>query len=305
MAHDVIKHSVEAETGRASLLIVGILLGGVLVAVSYVADGLFGRSDDENFHSSMLALAGALLLGGPILYHAAKHLLHGHAHMDGLVALMIAALAAGEPKTAGVVAFFLLLANLIETRTALGARASIEHLVRLAPKQAHRLRDGAEEQVDAGQLTPGDVVRVRPGDNIPADGVVLAGGSSVNQANVTGESMPVDKAVGDEVFSGTNNLEGVMEVRVTRAGEDTTLGQVRKLILRAEKTRIPMMRLIDQYAGFYTPTVLMITAVVLYLTHSSGDACRVRPGWASWSRTFRRSRRPGTSRRSSSTRPAR
>ncbi|MEI7834882.1 MAG: cation-translocating P-type ATPase [Planctomycetota bacterium] len=274
MAHDVIKHSVEAETGRASLLIVGILLGGVLVAASYVASGLFGdQSGGEDFHSRLLALAGALLLGGPIIYHAVKHLFHGHAHMDGLVALaVVAALAAGDPKAAGVVAFFLLLANLIETRTALGARASIEHLVRLAPKKAHRLRDGVEAEVDVIQLAPGDVVRVRPGDNIPADGVVLAGGSSVNQANVTGESMPVDKVVGDEVFSGTNNLEGVMEVRVTRAGEDTTLGQVRKLILRAEKTRIPMMRLIDRYAGFYTPTVLMITAVVLYLSHSSGDA---------------------------------
>ncbi|MCY2931745.1 MAG: cation-translocating P-type ATPase [Planctomycetota bacterium] len=274
MAHDLIKHSVEAETGRASLLIVGILLGGVLVMASYAAEALFGgQSGQEEFHSRLLALAGALLLGIPIIIHAAKHLFHGHAHMDGLVALaVIAALAAGEPKTAGVVAFFLLLANLIETRTALGARASIEHLVRLAPKKAHRLREGAEEEVDAGQLAPGDVVRVRPGDNIPADGQVVAGGSSVNQANVTGESMPVDKAVGDEVFSGTNNMEGVMEVRVTRAGEDTTLGQVRKLILRAEKTRIPMMRLIDQYAGFYTPTILMITAVVLYLTHNTGDA---------------------------------
>ncbi len=179
---------------------------------------------------------------------------------------VIAAIAAMDYKAAGVVAFFLLLANLIETRTALGARASIEGLVRLSPKKAHRLSAGAEELVDPRDLRPGDVVRVRPGDNIPADGDILSGQSSVNQANVTGESLPVDKVVGDEVFAGTSNIAGAIDVRVTRAGEDTTLGKVRKLILQAEGTRIPIMRLIDRYAGFYTPAILMIAGTVLFFT---------------------------------------
>jgi Cd2+/Zn2+-exporting ATPase len=275
MAHDILKDSVKAQTGRASLLILGILVGGVLVGSSYLADWIFAdqtSADGTNFHSDTLALAGAILLGLPILVHAVKHLLHGHMHMDELVALaVIAAIAARDYKSAGAVAFFLLLANLIETRTALGARASIESLVRLAPKKAHRLGpSGAEELVDPLSLAPGDIVRVRPGDNIPADGEVVAGQSSVNQANVTGESLPVDKAAGDEVFSGTNNLAGAIDVKVTRAGDDTTLGRVRKLILQAEKTRIPIMRLIDRYAGWYTPTILMLAGAVLFFTRDQG-----------------------------------
>ncbi|NLW86714.1 MAG: cation-translocating P-type ATPase [Planctomycetes bacterium] len=275
MAHDVLKGSVEKQTGRAGILILGVFLGGVLVLLSYAAEALYQSTSPSgrNYYADLLAIGGALLLGIPILVHAAKEMLHGQTNMDELVALaVIAALASGDYKAAGAVAFFLLLANVIEARTALGARASIESLVRLAPKKAHRLRDGAEELVDPKELKAGDVVRVRPGDNIPADGLVISGQSSVNQANVTGESLPVDKTVGDEVFSGTSNQAGAMDVQVTRAGADTTLGKVQKLILQAERTRIPIMRLIDNYAGWYTPTILMLAGAVLFFTRDMNRA---------------------------------
>ncbi len=270
MAHDIFKDSISAQTGRASALIVGILLGGALVINSYIAELIF----EDDFYSDVLALLGAAVLGIPIILHAARQLFAGHKHMDELVALAtIAALASGNYKAAGAVAFFLLLANLIETRTALGARASIESLVKLSPKKAHRLdSEGKEELIDPRSLSPGDIVRVRAGDNIPADGVVVSGQSAVNQANVTGESLPVDKNVGDEVFSGTNNLAGAMDVKVTRAGQDTTLGRVQKLILQAERSKIPIMRLIDRYAGWYTPTILMIVGTVLFFTKDMNRA---------------------------------
>jgi len=272
MAHDILKDSVEKQTTRAGVFILGILAGGVLVLVSWIAP-LFPAFRDPRY-GAIPALLGTLLLGIPIIAHAAKQLLHGHMEMDELVALaVIAAVASGDYKAAGLVAFFLLLANLIETRTALGARASIEGLVRLAPKKAQRVReDGTEEQVDPRELRRGDLVRVRPGDNIPADGEVVSGQTSVNQANVTGESLPVDKTLGDEVFSGTSNVEGAIDVKVTRAGEDTTLGKVQKLILQAEKSRIPIQRLIDRYAGYYTPTVLMVAGTVLFLTQDMKSA---------------------------------
>ncbi|HUS47136.1 MAG TPA: cation-translocating P-type ATPase [Phycisphaerae bacterium] len=275
MAHDLIKGSVERQTVRTAVFIVGILVGGILVLLSYVAGWVFddpASPSGRNFYSEALAIAGALLLGVPIVVHGAKEIFRGHAHMEELVALsVIAAVAAGDYKAAGAVAFFLLLANLIETRTALGARASIEGLMRLAPKKAHRLTSaGGEELVDPKSLKPGDTIRVRPGDNIAADGVIVTGQSSVNQANVTGESLPVDKVEGDEVFSGTNNLAGAIDVRVTRAGADTTLGKVQKLILQAEKTRIPIMRMIDRYAGWYTPTILMLAGTVLFFTRGQG-----------------------------------
>ncbi len=287
MAHDILSapgsrcgehgHSVREETGRATMLIVAILVGGMLVILSWIAELVFeSGSGGRNFHSDVLGLMGAILLGMPIVIHSIKELVRGHTHMDELVAIaVVAAIASLDYKAAGAVSFFLLIGNLIESRTALGARASIEELLRLAPKKAVRLTGGREEEVEPADLSPGDVVRVRPGENIPADGEIIAGKSAVNQANVTGESLPVDKSVGDEVFSGTNNENGGLDIRVTRVGEDTTLGRVRKLILRAEATRHPIMRLVDRYAGFYTPAVLMIAAVVLYFSRDASRAVSI------------------------------
>jgi Cd2+/Zn2+-exporting ATPase len=275
MAHDHI--SVQSETGRVSAKLIATMLGGVFILASFVATFLFsgtpGRPDSTGlFYRDVLAAIGALLLALPLWWHAARCLLSGHMHMDELVALAIlAAMAIGEYQTAGVVAFFLLLSNLIETRTALGARAAIEGLMRLTPHKARRLRpDGGEEEVEAHALRPGDTVVVRPGDNIPADGQIIQGHSTINEANITGESLPVEKALGEEVFGGTNNVTGALRVRVTKVGHDTTLGRVQDLILQAERTRIPLMRLIDQYAAWYTPVTLMLAGVVWFFTKDPG-----------------------------------
>ncbi len=181
---------------------------------------------------------------------------------------MLAAFASGNYKTAGIVAFFMLTGELIETRTAEGARASIESLIKLTPTRARRiLKDGNEEEVPASQLNVGDVIRIRPGDNVAADGVIVSGQGSFNEATITGESLPADKKTGEDVFAGTQNLTGVLEIKVTRAGEDTTIGRVRELILAAEKTKLPIMKIVDQYMGFYTPLVLVIGALVWTFTH--------------------------------------
>jgi len=280
MAHAHLRE-IEAETHKASWLFILTLMGGMLVMSSFVVDFPFvartlfqhevsigpdGRT--PNPYADVIALVGAILLGAPLVWHALKCLVRGHTHMEVLVALAVVALIAlGEYQEAGIIAFFMVISNLIETRTALGARASIESLLRLTPEKAHRLQpDGSEEVIDASYLSPGDAIRVRPGDNIPADGEVISGESTVNQANITGESLPVDKSVGAEVFSGTNNLNGVLDIRVTKAGKDTTLGHVQQLILDAEKTSIPLMRLIDRYAGWYTPTVCMLAAIVWFFS---------------------------------------
>jgi Cd2+/Zn2+-exporting ATPase len=190
--------------------------------------------------------------------------------MNALVALaVIGAVASGKYQEAAAVAFFMIVSSLIEKRTAAGAEASIESLIRLAPTKASRIMGDGEELVEATSLCPGDVVRVRPGDTIPADGVVERGASTVNQASVTGESIPAEKADGDEVFGGTINLTGVLDVQVTKAGADTLLGRVKDLILQAERTRTPIMRLVDQYAAWYTPTILMLVGVVLFFALKS------------------------------------
>ena len=244
-----------------------MLVGATLLVCAFLA-GLIWQNP---LYAALPAAVAAVLLGAPLVWLAFRDLLAGQAGMHALVALaVVGAAAAGRYQESAAVALLMTLSGLLERRTALGAEASIESLVRLAPTRAHRLvtHGGAgevrEESVEAQTLRPGDVVRVRPGDTIPADGVVREGASTVNQASITGESLPADKAGGDEVFGGTINLTGVLDIEVTKAGGETLLGRVKSLILEAERTRPPILRLIDQYAAWYTPTILMLVGVVLF-----------------------------------------
>jgi Zn2+/Cd2+-exporting ATPase len=261
------------------------LLGIGLVLNAFIVDWLFSEGTTV---ASFSAFFGAIILIYPIVITAIKDLRGGRLSINELVAIaVLAAFASGGIgvidgqdaglfsaqatvgyKTAGLIAFLMLMGELIESRTAEGARRSIESLIQLTPTKARRiLKDGNEEEVPASQLQVGDVIRIRPGDNVAADGIIVSGQGSLNQANITGESLPTDKKSGDEVFAGTQNLNGVLEIKVSRAGEDTTLGRVRELILAAEKTKLPIMKIVDQYMSYYTPLVLLIGILVWAFTH--------------------------------------
>ena len=242
------------------------VLGVVCVLNAFIVDWLFEAGSTL---ASASAMIGALILIYPIVVTAVKDLRVGRLSINELVAIaVLAAFASGDYKTAGIVAFFMLTGELIESRTAEGARNSIDSLIKLTPTKARRiLKDGNEEEVPASQLAVGDVIRIRPGDNVAADGIIISGQGSFNQATITGESLPADKKTGDEVFAGTQNLTGVLEIKVSRAGTDTTLGRVRELIIAAEKTKLPIQKIVDQYMGFYTPLVLVIGALVWAFTH--------------------------------------
>jgi Cd2+/Zn2+-exporting ATPase len=242
-----------------------MLLGSAFVLNAYLGDLWYA---DNPLVLDVSAAVGALILAAPIFWSALKDLVRGEMHMDELVALaVLAAMSQGDFRTAGVVAFFMLLSLVIEARTAQGAHRAIESLIRLTPTTARRLDpQGAEEEVAATQLVTGDRIRLRPGENVPADGTIALGRTTLNEASITGESLPVDRGPGDAVFAGTQNLTGAVEVEVTRVGEDTTIGRVRELILAAEKTKLPIMRIMDRYLGYYTPAVLMIVALVWFFT---------------------------------------
>ena len=261
---------------RVSAALLGTLAGGMMLISSGIAERgfLYGSG---SFQAEFLAMAGAILLGAPIVLHAIKSFFRKQMHMDELAALAIlAAFANKEYVAAGTIAFFMLLSELIESRTALGARASIESLIKLTPTRANLIGiDGAETEVRVATLKPGDSIRVRPGDNIPADGEVAKGLSSVNEATITGESLPVDKVPGMLVFAGTSNITGVLDITVTKAGSDTTLGKVQSLIMQAEQTKIPIMRIIDTYVKWYTPTVLMIAGIVWFFTQDVDRAITI------------------------------
>jgi len=267
LKEDVTAEYTHGKQIRVSLALLGTLAGGMLLISSGIARSsyLYGSG---SFQAEFLAMVAALLLGGPIVLHAIKSLVEKKMHMDELVALaVIAAFVTGNYVTAGIVAFFMLVSELIETRTALGARASIESLIKLTPTKANLIeKDGSEKEVNVSSLKPGDSIRARPGDNIPADGEVVKGLSSINEATITGESLPVDKVPGMQVFAGTTNLTGVLDITVTKSGKDTTLGKVQSLIMQAEQTKIPIMRIIDRYINWYMPTILMIAVIVLFFT---------------------------------------
>ena len=242
------------------------VLGVVFVLNAFIVDRLFEAGGTV---ASASAMIGSLILGYPIVVTAVRDLRRGNLSINELVAIaVLAAFASGDYKTAGIVAFFMLTGEIIETRTAQGARDSIESLIKLTPTKARRiLKDGGEEEVAASRLAVGDLIRIRPGDNVAADGVIMNGQGSFNQATITGESLPADKKSGDEVFAGTQNLTGVLDIKVSRAGTDTTIGRVRELIIAAEKTKLPIQKIVDQYMGFYTPLVLVIGALVWAFTH--------------------------------------
>ena len=266
------------DTRKRSLILVGFaVLGGMLTANSFLLSYFL---PNQTFAATFCALAGAFVLAMPIIYTAVKDLISGKVYMNELVALAIlAALAGGNYQTAGghfqnagVIAFFLLLTIIIESRTASGAQRSIEELVKLTPNQVHLLKDGKEVDADVMSLALGDIIRVRPGENFPVDATVVSGETIVNQASITGESMPVDKVAGDDVYAGTQNLTGLVELKVTRLGEDTTLGKVKSMIMQAENSRTPIVRIIDRYAGYYTPTILMLAGITWWF---SGDISKV------------------------------
>jgi len=245
--------------------IAGTFLGGAFILNAYIFDYI---APDTPEIGAISAFFGAVLLGAPIVWGAIKDLIEGHLHMTELVALaIVACFALQDYRTAGVVAFFMLIAELIQHRTALGARASLEELIKLTPAKARLIReDGSEDEVDSTKLSPGDRIRIRPGDSIAADGKIITGESSINEATITGESLPADKGPDDLVFAGTTNLTGALEVEVAKAGADTTLGRVQSLILDAEKTKTPVMRIIDRHIQWYTPVVIMLAAFFLFVT---------------------------------------
>lgn len=249
------------------------VIGGSLILNSFLLKWLF---PDQIFASELSAMIGSIVLTIPIFMTAYRDLLIGHVHMNELVALSIlASMTGGDFRAAGIIAFFLLLTIIIESRTASGAQRSIEELIKLTPHTATLLKDHEETLVDVLALKVGDTIRVRPGENFPIDGKIIKGDSTVDQASITGESLPIDKEKGDDVFAGTHNLTGIIDVKVTKVGEDTTLGKVQDLIMAAEKTQAPIVRMIDQYAGFYTPTILMIAGLTWWFSKDMNSVVAV------------------------------
>ena len=168
----------------------------------------------------------------------------------------------GEWSEAAAVIFLFALAQWLETRSMDRARHAIRALMELVPADALVRRDGREQRVAVDELIVGDTIIVKPGEKIPIDGRITDGGSDVNQAPITGESMPVDKHVGDDLFAGTINGHGALEIRVTRLGRDTTMARIINLVEVAQAQRAPSQSFVERFARYYTPAVIVAAAIV-------------------------------------------
>ncbi len=163
---------------------------------------------------------------------------------------------------AGEIAFLMALGEWLEDRTVKKAKAGIENLIKISPKKALRECDGKTEEIDVEALQIGDFVRVRPNDSIPADGEIVDGNSSVNQANMTGESLPIDKTVGDLVFAGTQNLTGSLLVKVSKKAEDTAIARLIRYVKNAEQKKAPIQRTADKWASKVVPAAIVLSILV-------------------------------------------
>ena len=171
------------------------------------------------------------------------------------------------------------LGNLMEARAKRETSAAIRGLLALEPRTAHVVRDGVEQEVAVGDLVAGDQVRIRPGERVPADGVVAAGQSAVDESLLTGESLPVSKSVGDRVVGGSVNQTGGLMVRLNRVGRDTMLAQIVRLVQEAQSTKAPVQRLADRVAGIFVPVVLSIAVLALMGWFDFGPAPRLLLGF--------------------------
>ncbi len=182
-----------------------------------------------------------------------------------------AALIIGQYSAAAVVAVLLLLGGMLEEFVSARAGNALDSLAKLLPDRVTVRRDGEDLVVPLEKVQNGDLVLIRSGDRIPVDGVVAQGTASINQAAITGESLVVEKQPGDMVFAGTLNELGALEVRTTKVGEETTLGQIRRMVAEAQEQKAPIERILNRYAKFYTPAALILGALVWWW---SGDILR-------------------------------
>ena len=222
------------------------------------------------------AWVSVVICGLPLLYLAVLRILQNPGIRKISSALLIsiamcAAIGIGDLFAAGEVAFIMAIGAIIEEKTALRARKGLKKLISLAPEEGRRIVDGKEELIPAGAIRQGDVLRILPGESIPADGEIVSGNTSVDQSILTGESLPVDKSAGDLVLCGTLNRFGSIDVRVTRSGADSSLHKLIRMVREAGNNKAPMERIADIWASWLVPVALFIAVAAYFLT---GDIVR-------------------------------
>jgi heavy metal translocating P-type ATPase len=257
----------------------------ILLGLFALAGGLISGVQIAYAHEISIALTLiAVALGYRIYVHGIRSLIHGNvtAQLFATIAIFISviaglvlpqALATGTAEAVGyltaaaIVAFIILAGMTTEDYIIHRTRGALETLIKMTPKTARVRRDGAEVIVPIDEVKTGEIVLVKPGDNIPVDGTVISGHSAVNQATITGESIPVEKTVGDRTFAGTLNEHGALEIKVEKIAEDTTLAHLIDLVEEAQEKKAPIQNIADRFTTYFLPLMTIVASSVFAFTY--------------------------------------
>ncbi|SEG66547.1 cation-translocating P-type ATPase [Paenibacillus sp. UNC499MF] len=238
-----------------------LVISAVLFAIAFFTDGRVPAYVSIPLYLIIMALSGYMTF-----VKGAKNLFRLKFNIDTLMTIaLVGAIVIGEWKEATLVAILFGLNELLEGMGMEKARRSMETLLQVAPKEAVLLTDGQETVVPIASLKIGDLVQVRSGQKIPSDGIVEEGRSSVNEAAITGESLPVEKAPGEKVFGGSINNEGLLKIRIEKAYQDSSLAKILHLVEEAQETKTPTELFINRFAKYYTPLIMIISLLVIVI----------------------------------------
>src|SRR5699024_650789 len=253
--------------GLPMTIVAGVFL--LLDLVPQLAEEFGGTPVQISFLPFDPAWVTIVISGIPLLYLAIWRIIHNPGISKISSALLIciamfAAIAIGDLFAAGEVVFIMAIGALLEEATTNRAKKGLKKLISLAPTKGRRLKDGKEEMIPAEEIRQGDILRILPGETIPVDGTIISGETSVDQSIMTGESLPVDKGVGEEVFCGTINRFGSIDISATKVGENSSLQKLIRMVQDAENKQAPMQRIADRVASWLVPVALLI-AMLAYV----------------------------------------
>ena len=257
--------------GVPATIVAGIFL--LMDLVPHLTEEFGGTATTLPFLPFDPAWVTVIISGIPLLYLAVWRVIYNTGVSKISSALLItiamfAAIAIGDLFAAGEVAWIMAIGAILEDKTTERAKKGLKKLISLTPTQGRRIVNGQEEMIPAQSIRKDDMLRVLPGETIPVDGVILSGETSVDQSIMTGESLPVDKAVGDEVFCGTINRFGAIDIKAIKVGEDSSLQKLIRLVQDAEDKKAPMARIADKAASWLVPVALMIAIITGFSTNN-------------------------------------
>jgi heavy metal translocating P-type ATPase len=237
--------------------------------VAFAAAAVWFRLWEPFAHISVIGIAATLIGGYPIFKEAFENIVERKMTMElSMTIALLSALAIGEFFTALVITGFVLAAEVLEGLTVDRGRRAIQSLLDFLPRTVAVRRNDQVVEIASDQVQAGDIVIVKPGGHIPVDGIVLGGRSFVEQAAITGEAMPVEKAPGDAVYAGTINQSGALEIGAQKLGRDTTFGRIIEMVERAEKSRAPIQKTADRLAGYLVYFALGAAVLTFIITHN-------------------------------------